>query len=167
MTVRVPRHAIRLMANTAIYSARHGFRQGAAKAVAKANPALLVIEAAVSVFEAINSYVSLKRAEKVRDSLAALLPKEEERLATQRMILQKQIDVAREELAREHLVREVVNKLALACAEYYGIAWKELEAIRLADLPDMAAFDTQLNQLNMAFDKFQNALALYAENEEQ
>lgn len=84
MTIRVPRQALSLMTNTAVMASKYGLRKGMAKAAAKANPALLLLEAAVSVADAVNSYVKLKEARAHRDGLERLIPHEKKRLELER-----------------------------------------------------------------------------------
>ena len=141
MANHVPRHALTLMASSAKLAAKHGLKKGLSKAAAKANPALMVIEAAVSVAEAVNSYLQLRKAREHRDGLQRLIPHEEERLRLERQQLAEQLDLAKEEIAQKKDIQRRLGELVLACGRACRTTWTELHAIRNSDLPDLEAFD--------------------------
>ena len=104
--VKVPRHALSFLASTAKLAGKYGLKKGAAKAAAKANPALLVLEAATSVADAVQAYLDLREARETRAGLKRLLPHEEERLRlareqlSQEIVLAEQAIVSRTEVQR-------------------------------------------------------------------
>ncbi len=163
MANHVPRHALTLMASSAKLAAKHGLKKGLSKAAAKANPALMVIEAAVSVAEAVNSYLELRKAREHRDGLQRLIPHEEERLHLERQQLAEQLDLAKEEIAQKKDIQRRLGELVLECGRVCRTTWTELYAIRKSDLPDLEAFDKHLRTLEDAWSDLQHALQNYNE----
>jgi hypothetical protein len=163
MANHVPRHALTLMANSANLAAKHGLKKGLSKAASKTNPALLVIEAAVSVAEAVNSYLQLRKAREHRDGLQRLIPHEEERLRLERQHLEEQLDLAKKEIAQNKDIQRRLGELVLACGRACRTTWTELHAIRASDLPDLENFDTQLRTLEGAWSDLQHALQNFNE----
>lgn len=163
MTIRVPREALSLLANTALMASKFGLKKGMAKAAAKANPALLLLEAAVSVADAVGSYIKLKEARAHLDGLAQLVPHEKKRLELERKKLAEQIALTKAELSDKSRIQERLGKLVLACAAVYRIAWDELHVIRSADIPDVEAFDLQFIELENVWSELQHALQNYNE----
>lgn len=163
MAIHVPRHAFTFMANSARLAAKYGLRKGLTKAAAKANPALLVIEATVSVAEAVNSYLKLRTARENRDSLGKIIPHEENRLRLERQKLRVQLDLAHEEIDQRKEIQRVLGELVLVCSQILRTTWDELSAIRSSDLPDLEAFDSQLQSLERAWTGLYHALENYNE----
>ena len=158
MTTRVPRHALIFMASSARLAAKHGLK-GLTRAPAKANPTLLVIEAVGSVVDAVDSYLQLRAARERRDGLHKLIPYEEEWLRLERQQLRKQLDLIEQ---RKDIQRRI-GELALVCSRVCRTTWDELEAIRSSELPDLEAFDRQLQSLEGAWTEFHHALQNYHE----
>lgn len=163
MATQIPKQALSLLANTAVLASKHGLKQGMAKAAAKVNPALLVLEAAVSVAGAVNSYLELKEARVRRDGLAELLPYEEQKLKAERDRLQSNIDMAKRDIAQKVKVQERLGSLVLACSSAYRTAWDEIHAIRSSDLPNIEDFDAQLIELESVWSQLKHALYNYNE----
>lgn len=158
MANHVPRHALTLMASSAKLAAKHGLKRGLSKAAAKANPALMVIEAAGSVAEAVNSYLQLRKAREHQEGLQRIIPYEEERLRLERQQFAEQLDLAKEEIAQKGDIQRRLGELVLACGRACSTTWNELHAIRASDLPDLEAFDHQLRTLENAWSDLQHAL---------
>lgn len=167
MATRVPRHALIFMESSARLAAKHGLKKGLMRASAKANPALLAIEAAVSVADAVSSYLNLRAAREHRDGLQRLLPYEEERLQLERQQLKEQLDLAKEAIDQRKDIQERLGKLTLACSRVCRMIWDELEAIRSSDLPDLESFDRQLQSLEGAWTDFRHGLKNYNETSVQ
>ncbi|MBC7190768.1 hypothetical protein [Marinobacter sp.] len=163
MATRVPKQALSLLANTVVMASKYGLKQGIGKAAAKANPALMLLEAAVSVADAVNSYLKLKEAKARRNGLSQLIPHEEKRLDLERKQLAEQIELAKKDLAQTSRLQERLGKLVLACSSAYRTAWDELHALRSSDLPDIEAFDAQLIELEDVWGELQHALQIYNE----
>jgi hypothetical protein len=163
MATHIPKQALSLLANTAVLASKHGLKQGMAKAAVKANPALLVLEAAVSVAGAVNSYLVLKEARVHRDGLSELLPHEEKKLEAERELLAKNIELAKRDIAQKEKVQERLGNLVLACSSVYRTVWNELHAIRSSDLPDIEDFDAQLIELENVWSELKHALYNYNE----
>ena len=163
MAPPVPRHALTLLANSAKLATRHGFTKGLGKAASKANPALLVIEAAVSVADAVNSYLKLREAKAHRTGLRELIPHEEDRLRLERHKLIEQLGLAKEEIAQKKDLQRRLGELALACGKAWRTVWTELHAIRTSDLPDLEAFDRQQQVLEDTWADLRHALGNYNE----
>jgi len=151
------------MASSAKLATRHGLKKGLTKAAAKANPPLLVIEAAVSVAEAVNSYLKLRAAREHRYNLRRLIPHEEERLQLEHKQLAEQLDLAKEEIIQKKEIQRRLGELVLVCGRACRTTWTELHAIRLSDLPDLEAFDSQLRSLENAWTDLRRALENYNE----
>ena len=151
------------MASSAKLATKHGLKKGLTKAAVKANPALLVIEAAVSVTEAVNSYLKLRAAWEHREGLRGLIPHKEERLRLERQQLSEQLDLAKEEIEQKKEIQRRLGGLVLACGRACGTTWNELHAIRSSDLPDLDAFDKQLRMLESAWSDLRHALENYNE----
>ncbi|MCB9610828.1 MAG: hypothetical protein H6722_00010 [Sandaracinus sp.] len=164
MSVRVPRHALTFMRTAAKLATKHGLKKGLAEAAAKANPALMVLEAAVSVADAVNSYLKLREAREHRDGLRRLLPHEADRLQLERDKLENELELAKAQIDQRARVQGRLGALVLACSSAYSAAWKELQAIRSSDLPDIEAFDRKLEGLDESWEQLRRALANYAES---
>lgn len=164
MAARIPRHALTFMGSSARLAVKHGLKKGLTRAASKANPALLVIEAVVSVAEAVDSYLNLSRAREHRDGLRRFIPHEEERLRLEREQLAEQLDLAKEEIALKKDMQRRLGELVLVCASTCKLAWAELHAIRSSDLPDLEAFDRQLDMLDSAWSDLRHALGNYNES---
>ena len=163
MTTRLPRQALLFTKSFIEHAAKHGLRKGAAKAVARANPALLVIDAAGSVLDAVDSYLQLRKAQERLDGLRRLVPLEEETLALERDGLRAALDLAVRELAQHRQVRRCIGELVLQCGRASNHCWRELQAIRRSELPDIEAFDRTLVQLEQAQSDIKRTLALFNE----
>ena len=163
MSIRIPRQALLLLKNTVVMASKYGLKKGMAKAAVKANPALLLLEAAVSVAEAVNSYINLKEARLHRDGMTRFIQHEGKRLELERQKLADQIALAKQELSNNRKVQQRMGELVLACSAAYRLVWDELHAIRSSDLPDLDAFDTQLIELEDVWRELQIALQYYTE----
>ena len=163
MATRVPRHALTFMASSARLAAKHGLKKGLTRASAKANPTLLAIEAAVSVADAVSSYLNLRVAREHRDGLRRVIPHEEKRLQLQRQQLGEQLDLVKEAIEQEKDIQSRIGELALVCGQTLNTIWTELHAIRSSDLPNLEAFDSQLQSLDSAWTNLRHALENYHE----
>lgn len=163
MTNHIPRHALSLLANTANLARKYGLKKGMSKAAARVNPALLLLEAAVSVAGAVDSYVKLKEQRAHRDGLTRFIPYEEKRLKIEREKLKEQIALAKRELDNKIKVQQALGELVLVCSAVYRAAWNELHKIRNSDLPDIEAFDEQLIVLEDVWSDLHLALQNYNE----
>jgi aspartyl-tRNA synthetase len=161
MTQQVPRYALTFMAKSGQLAVKHGLKKGLSKAASKANPALLVIEAAASVAEAVNSFYKLSRAKEHRNGLEKLIPLEEDRLSAERDQLSEQLEMAKEEINLQKDVQRRLGELVLMCANACKTSWSELEAIRSSDLPDLEAFDEQFEKIESAWMDLRHALENY------
>ncbi len=166
MTTCIPRHALIFMASSAKLAAKHGLKKGLPRA-AKANPTLLTIEAAVSVADAVKSYLKLRATREHRYGLRKFIPHEEERLRLELQQLGEQLDLAKEPIKQEQDIQRRIGELALACSRVCRMAWDELEAIRSSELPDLEAFDSQLQSLENAWTDLRHALKNYNETSVQ
>ena len=151
MAAHVPRHALTLMASSAKLATKHGLKKGLSTIPAKANPALLVIEAAVSILEAVDSCLKLKTAKERRRGLENTLPLEEGRLRTQRQQLAEQLHLAKEEVAQKMDIQKRLGQLVYVCGQALNEAFSELHTNRSSDLPDPEAFGSQLLSLESAW----------------
>ncbi len=167
MATHVPRHALTFMASSARLAAKHGLKTGLTRAAAKANPALLAIEAAVSVADAVSSYLNLRAAREHRDGLQKFIPYEEKRLRLERQQLGEQLDLAKEAIKQRKDIQKRLGELVLACSCVYRTTLDELEAIRSSELPDLEAFDRQLQSLEGAWTDFRHGLKNYNETSVQ
>lgn len=160
MAGRVPTRALTFTTKAATLAASHGLKEGMRAAAAKANPALLAIEAAVSVAQAVSAYLDLRASREHRDALLRILPHEATRLALEREQIKTALDLARAEVDQRALVQERIGALALSCAAACGTIWAELLAIRSADLPDIAEFERRCDALESAWSQMKDAVAL-------
>lgn len=159
MSVHVPRHALRLMPQIAAQVAKHGLRNGLANVAAKANPTLMMIEAATSVAGAIDSYLQYRTAVADRDGLKKLLPLEEKRLRDERENLRQQLARVQADMDQRQRIQECLRQLVNACVNAVRLTWEELERLRHEDLPDLGAIDELTKKLEEAWHHFQAALA--------
>ena len=162
--VRIPKHALTFMASSAKLAMRYGLKGGIAKAAAKANPALMVFEAAVSVAEAVNSYLELRKAREHRDGLRRFLPHEEDRLRLEREKLSEQLELAKTEIDQTEQIQRRLGELTFSCASACKTIWSELQAIRSADLPDIEAFEREMDKLEDTWAQLQRALNNYSQS---
>lgn len=158
MAYRVPTKAITFMVHTANLAGKYGLKKAATKAAVKVNPAFMVIEAAISVADAVNSYLKLKNARARRDGLRGFIPLESERLRLEREDLLEQISLAQEQIGDKVEIQKRLALLALACGKVVRSSWDELYAIRKADLPDFQQFDDKLADLENVWVDFKRAL---------
>lgn len=142
---------------------KYGLKEGVGRAAAKMNPVLMVIEAAASVAEAVNSYLKLREAQAHRDGLQQLIPHDAEKLRLERAALNEELALAKAEIDQQMQVQQRIGALALACSSALSTAWSELEAIRSSELPDIEAFDRNLDEVDTAWQQFRHALSLYRE----
>ena len=152
------------MGASARLAVKHGLKKGLTRAASKADPALLVIEAVVSVTKAVDSFLKLSQAKEHRDGLRKLIPQEEERLRLEREELSERIDLAREEIAQKKDMQRRLGELVLVCGNICRLALAELHAIRSSDLPDIEAFDRQREMLESAWSELRQALGNYNES---
>lgn len=164
MASKVPTKAIIFMAHTASMAGKYGLKKAATKAAGKVNPAFMVIEAAISVADAVNSYLKLKNARARRDGLQDFIPLESERLRLEREELLEQISLAQEQIGDKVEIQKRLALLALACGKVVRSAWDELYAIRKADLPDFQQFDDKLEDLEDVWVDFKRALYNFYES---
>lgn len=158
---RIPRHALTFMASSAKLAARHGLKKGMAKAASTANPALMVLEAAVSVAEAADSYLKLRQAREHHGGLRRVLPHEEERLRLEREKLDTELNLAKTAIDQRKDIQRRLGELTFVCASACQVAFTELYAIRSADLPDLEAFEKKLDDLETSWNQLRRALANY------
>lgn len=163
MNNTIPRHALTFMYDSAKLARQYGLKKGVAKASSKVNPALLVIEAAVSVFEAVNSFINLRNAKEQRDGLKKLIPHEKKRLQIERELLAEQLNLAKEELEQKRDLQKRLGELVFSCGQACRTALTELHAMRSSDLPDIDDFDSQLEKLESVWMDLQGALQIYNE----
>ena len=159
--MNVPRDSLTFMASTATLAIRHGLKKGITKAVAKANPTLMVVEAASSVFKAVDSWLQFRKAREHRDGLRRIIPEEEERLRLEREKLSEELDLAKAEIDANDEIRKRLGRLTLACASAYRAVWDELHAIRTSELPDVDAFERRIDKLDESWRQFKAALDYY------
>lgn len=163
METHVPKHALTFMASSARLAAKHGLKKGLTKAAAKANPALLAIDAVISVAGAVDSYLKLRVSREHRDGLRKFIPLEEERLKLERQQLGEQLNLAKEEIKQKKDIQKRIGELVLICSQVYRATWNELHAIRSSELPDLEAFASQLQSLEDAWNDLRYALENYNE----
>lgn len=161
MAVQPPKYALTFMASTTKLALQHGLKRG--MAAAGANPALLVLEAVGSVTEAVNSYLQLRQRREYRDGLRQILPYEEERLQLEREKLCEELEMARTAIDQRREIQGRLGTLTLVCASVYSKTWKELHAIRTAELPDIEAFEHKIEDLEDAWHQLRHALANYSD----
>ncbi|MCA0212114.1 MAG: hypothetical protein LCH79_02935 [Proteobacteria bacterium] len=164
MSARVPHHALELGADLALQIAKYGWKRGLKKAGAKANPALMVLEAVASVATAIESYVNYRASVADLDGLRKLLPLERERLRLEREELTLQLKVARAELEQNKDMQKRLEALVIICVNATRQAWADLDAMRQQDLPKLEEFDSHADRLDASWQKFQRALGIYKES---
>ena len=80
----------------------------------------------------------------------------------ERQKLREQLDLAKEKIKQKQDIQRI-GMLALDCSRVYRTTWNELEAIRSSELPDLEAFDSQLQSLESAWIDFCRALKNYNE----
>lgn len=160
---RIPRHAISFLSAAARLAAKHGLKKGLAKAAAGANPLLLALEAAVSVLEALDSFIKLEQARAERDGLRELTGREAQALQLEREKLAEEIRLAEAEMANHKDIQKRLGSLMLACSCALSHVWNELQTIRSADLPDIVAFEHRLDQLFITWQQLQRAQSYYYE----
>ena len=161
MTASVPRHALTFLAQSGKYALKCGIKKGLGKAAAKANPATMVFEAAISVIEAVDSFYTLKEAQAKLDGYKRFVPLEEERLRKERLLLKSRLEVMEKEIQQTREVQARLGDLAQQCASMCFAAFDDLQRIRASDLPDLKAFDDKLEVLEDAWQGFRRALANY------
>ncbi len=149
------------MTSSAKLALRHGLKKGLAEAAAKVNPALLVLEAAVSISEAVNSYAELCRSRDRLDALHRILPNEEEKLRVEREKLESELALTRKAIEQRKDIQKRLGALTLACASACQLIWTELLAIRSSDLPDLESFERKVDELETGWNQFRRALADY------
>lgn len=161
MSIRIPHQALSFGTHTAKLASRYGLKAGLTKAAAHANPAMLVLEAAVSVMDAANAWLELKAARVHRDGLRTTIPKEKAALEIDRLKLKEEIVLAREDLSQELALRERIGKINLLCARVCQEILGDMLAIRNEEIPSIDHFERLNNELEVAWTKMREALDYY------
>ncbi len=164
MARAVPKQTFKLLASISEQVASFGVRKGIASATAKANPALLVLEAAEAVLNAVESFYRYRTATVHRDGLSQLLPQEEQRLNAEREKLRLQVASAKAEMEQLQKIQHLLGQLVAACAEAVRGAWKGIDLMRQEDLPDFDGIDERAEHLDEAWGQLQSALTQYQRN---
>ena len=154
---RAPRHALRFVGQAARLAAQHGVRAGVRRAAASTNPALLALEAASAVLDAVGSFIELKEARAVRDGLereTALLRETiatlEERLREERQAVGLHADQTREREAYNDDIREALNGVVRDSLSLVARALRAVNDIHDDDIPDLVAIDAASRDLARA-----------------
>ena len=87
----------------------------------------------------------------------------EKRLQLQRQQLGEQLDLVKKAIEQEKDIQRRIGELALVCGQTLNTIWTELHAIRSSDLPNLEAFDSQLQSLDSAWTNLRHALENYHE----
>jgi len=161
--MRTPHYALRFGRLLATEMLEHGFRQGASRAAAKVSPVLMVLEAAASVADAIDSYLQYCSTKVHRDALKELIPLEEVQLRAVREQLGHEIERIRCDMGTQQHKQLRLGALFKLCAHGLRMTWEELENLRRADLPELDLIDRQTGQLEDAWHDFKRATAHYQE----
>jgi len=158
MTTPTPKHALRFMAGIAQEAQKLGLRKGIGAAAAKANPIIVMLEAASAVTGVVDSILQYRTAAAHRDGLRDLLPVEAGRLEAERAQLKLQIERAQADMAQRQQVRDRLAQLIKACVGAVRVTWDELARLRDDDLPDLDRIDAMTAELDDAWRQFQTAL---------
>lgn len=118
--MKVSRHALTFTVGTLRHATKLGIPGGMAKAATKVNPALLVVEAAISVLDAAQSFFALETAKTIRDGLRAALPLERERLEAERKKLENEVAARGLELEVVERQNELVMKVLGVTLDVFG-----------------------------------------------
>ena len=162
----IPHQALSFGLKAGKLALSHGLKAGIAKAAAKLNPVTIVLEAAFSVLDAVDSWMKLKASCAHRDGLRALLPKHEEAMRLEREKLATELTLAQKELQQEMAIRDRIGRINLICARLCGESIKEMLAIRRQQLPDVDRFERSQDELSIAWSKMREALNYYNQTNE-
>ena len=161
VATHVPYRSIQFMAQSGKLAAEHGLRKGMAKAAAKANPALLVVDTVLSIADCIHSFIQLAEAREIRDSLARENRLLVEKLKTQRQELVEQVEVARKKLDIHRERREALAGLVKTCQELFSETMKLFTEARSADLPQLEKLEMLEDRLHEDWCQLKRALNVY------
>jgi hypothetical protein len=159
LSQRIPHHALTFGAHAVKLASRHGLKMGIAKAAARINPVLMVIEAGVSVLGAIDSWLTLKAARAHRDGLRSTIGKEEAKLELDRR--KEELMLARANLDQELALRQRIGKINLLCAQACQEIFREMRVIRQSEIPDIDQFERLNDELEAAVTRMRGALDYY------
>lgn len=160
-STHTPYRAIRFMANTGKYAAKMGVKKGVSKAASKANPALLIVEAAISVADCVKSFIDLAKAREIRDNLSRENDLLIEELATKREALEENIVTAREKVEEHKKRKEVLADLVRECQEIFSESMTAFSRIRAQNLPELDQLARRERDLIDSWEKMKRALELY------
>lgn len=162
-SIHVSRRSLVFAANTAKHATKLGLKGGAKKAASKANPALMVIEAGISVANAVQSFYALKEAKTVRKGLKEHIPKVKKRLEVERKALVEQAQMLKDDLKLKKDKQAEITKFISLTAKFYTDAVGEVEKIRASDIIDEQELDRKENELDKQWRSFQRAFRTYTE----
>ena len=162
-SIHISRRSLTFASNTARYATKFGLKKGAQKAATKVNPTLLVIEAGISVANAVQSFYQLKEAKAVRDGLEDYIPKVKKRLEVERKALIEQAKILKAELDLKKEKQAEITKFVLLTVQFYSDAVSEVEKIRGLDIIDEKELDRAEKDLEKQWRIFQKALRVYTE----
>ena len=127
--------------------------------MARAHPAVLVLEAAGAVLDAITSYIDLRAARAHRDRLQTVIPIEAERLERLRVALTEEIQVAQRALEQRRRARQAIAEVVRLCSAACTEAMREWAELRTANLPELDAFEIGVERLEDAWAALRISLA--------
>jgi len=162
---KIPKRALSLMANTAKAMTKHGFKKGISKAATKANPALLVIEAGISILGAVSSFFDYNAAVKERNGIATVNATLEERLRLEREVFEKEIENIKGKLKNKKEIHGIIVRVVKTCQEGFSQAMIIYQEMVNADLPDLEKIEDYNEKLEEAWQRLCFALEQYHEEE--
>lgn len=162
-SIHISRRSLTFAANTASYATKFGLKKGAQKAATKVNPTLLVIEAGISVANAVQSFYQVKEAKAVRDGLEDYIPKVKKRLEVERKALIEQAKILKAELELKKEQQAEITKFVLLTMQFYSDAASEIKKVKDSDIIDAKELDQKEKELAKQWRSFQKALRIYTE----
>lgn len=162
-STRIPYRSVRFMAQSGKMAAKMGVRKGVREAAKKANPALMVIDAAISVVDCVKSFIELSKAREIRDNLRRENKLLIDKLEAQREELESNIEVAREKVEAYADRQEVIAELVRECQQIFSQSMEAFTQIRGESLPDLHQLEKQEKQLLNDWKALKDALKLYQE----
>jgi hypothetical protein len=162
---KIPKRALSLMANTAKAVSKYGFKKGVSKAASKANPALLVIEAGISVLSAVSSFFDYNAAVKERGGLATVNVTLDERLRLDREVFEKEIENIKGKLKNKKEIHGILIRVVKICQEGFSEAMTIYQEMVNTDIPDLEKIEDYNEKLEEAWQRLSLALEQYQEEE--
>ena len=158
---RIPKQSLRFIGQATVLASKHGLRKGLTKAAAKANPVLIVLDAAISVaklyYFIYQDAKMLKQKETLRKELKQLL----KQLQAERDKLQTDIDAQLDNIKLRQEQKEIIRSSIDIIRQEIPKAMQHLGQLKQEHPEDLTSIETHEKELYRNIQRFSEAFAIY------